>query len=475
MCGIVRYYIYLALVLNISKPPYLVWVSTFGESDVPKIRQIELKGTQFEIYRRIAARYSHAFLFESLSGPDVLAETSIIGFDPDATAVGYQDRLVITHRDGTVKTIKTDNPITALRAVIGKHDEQKYRYMGGAVGIIEYEAAGLWESRLAQDTDMPLMEFGIYSDGILFDNKENKPYYFHTDKNRSSQLIFDEPEQEPFSYTEIRAEPDEAEYGAMIKKAKAHIYDGDIFQAVLSRRFSFEFSGEPMRVYEKLRNLNPSPYLYHMKMGDRSVMGASPEMLIRVTGNQVETFPIAGTRPTTVNLKRNAYLGDEMTHDKKEVAEHVMLVDLGRNDIGRVCALGTVDVKSLMAVKQFSHVQHMVTHVTGRLAKEYDSFDAFGAVFPAGTVTGAPKVRAMEIISDIERKRRGGYAGAVGYFSSNGCCDFAIAIRSMFLERGAGYVQSGAGIVADSVASREFQETEHKAGALIAALSEAAK
>lgn len=450
-------------------------MSTFGNLDPPHIRQIDLDGTQFEIYRRIAARSSNAFLFESLSGPDILAETSIIGYDPDATVVGYRDRLVVTNRDGSAETIRTENPITELRRLVKKNCTNEYRYMGGAVGIVDYEAAGLLESRLAQDGEAPLIEFGIYGDGILFDSKEKKPYYFHTGEDRSDQIPLKDPTPEPFSHTEIRAEPDEIEFEEMIKKAKEHIHAGDIFQAVLSRRFSFEFSGDAMRVYEKLRELNPSPYLYHIKTGGRTVMGASPEMLIRITGDQVETFPIAGTRPITGDASRDEELGDEMRRDEKEVAEHVMLVDLGRNDIGRVCEMGSVDVKSLMSVKKFSHVQHMVTHVTGKLAKEYDAFDAFGAVFPAGTVTGAPKVRAMEIISALEHKKRGGYAGAVGYFSSNGCCDFAIAIRSMFLDRNSGYVQAGAGIVSDSVASREFQETEHKAGALIAALLEASR
>ncbi len=450
-------------------------MSAFGSSDAPQIRQIDLKGTQFEIYRRIASHYSNAFLFESLSGPDILAETSIIGFDPDSTVVAYKDRLVVTDRNSTARTIEAENPIVELRRLVASNDSQEYRYMGGAVGIIDYEAAGLWERRLEPDGDVPLAEFGIYSDGILFDSKEKKPYYFHTGPDRSSQIPAAEPAHEAFSHTEVRAEPGEAEYEEIVKKAKEYIYAGDIFQAVLSRRFSFEFSGDPMRAYEKLRELNPSPYLYHIKMGGRTVMGASPEMLIRITGNQVETFPIAGTRPVTGDAERNARLGDEMKHDQKEVAEHVMLVDLGRNDIGRVCEPGTVDVKSLMSVKQFSHVQHMVTHVTGTLAGKYDAFDAFGAVFPAGTVSGAPKVRAMEIISELERKKRGGYAGAVGYFSTNGCCDFAIAIRSMFLDHNSGYVQAGAGIVSDSVASREFQETEHKAGALVAALGEASR
>ena len=443
----------------------------FGDAGRPQIRPIELDGTQFEIYRRIAAQNDHAFLFESLTGPEALAETSIIGFDPDSVITGYSDRLIIEARDGSAETVRTDNPVTELRRLLRRHDSQESRYLGGAVGMIDYEAAGLWEGRLARaDPGVPLLRFGMYSDGILFDSGERRPYYFHLGDDRSDAIPSAEPERRPFSHTGVRAEPDAAGFEDIVGRAKEHIRAGDIFQAVLSRRFSFGFEGDPMRVYERLRELNPSPYLYHMKMGGQTAMGASPEMLVRVTGRSVETFPIAGTRPVGGDAAQNARLGEEMRADEKEVAEHVMLVDLGRNDIGRVCAPGTVGVEGLMSVKRFSHVQHMVTHVTGTLGEGRDAFDAFGAVFPAGTVTGAPKVRAMEIISGLEGGRRGGYAGAVGYFSSNGCCDFAIAIRSMFLGRGSGHVQAGAGIVADSVPSRELAETEHKAGALIAAL-----
>ena len=230
-----------------------------------------------------------------------------------------------------------------------------------------------------------------------------------------------------------------------------------------------------MKVYEKLRSLNPSPYLYHMKMNQKTIIGSSPEMLIRVTNDQIETFPIAGTRKITDNEQKNEEMKHELVNDEKELAEHTMLVDLGRNDIGRVCDYGTVRVKELMEVKKFSHVQHMVTHVVGRLNTKFDMYDAFKAVFPAGTVSGAPKVRAMEIIDELEPESRGPYAGAIGYFSFNGCCDFAIAIRSIFVNGKSGFVQAGAGIVFDSIAKNELSETEHKANAMITALREASK
>ena len=267
----------------------------------------------------------------------------------------------------------------------------------------------------------------------------------------------------------------EAKFTKIVNDAKKYIHDGDIFQVVLSRRFNFDASGDYLKVYKILRSMNPSPYLYHMKMDEKTIIGASPEMLIRVTGNVVETFPIAGTRKITNDEAKNDELKKEMLNDEKELAEHTMLVDLGRNDIGKVCKYGSVRVVDLMQVKQFSHVQHMVTHVVGTLDEKYNMYDAFKAVFPAGTVSGAPKVRAMEIIDEQELHSRGPYAGAVGYFSFNGCCDFAIAIRSIFFDGKKGFVQAGAGIVSDSIPKNELKETEHKAGAMLLALKEASK
>jgi len=268
---------------------------------------------------------------------------------------------------------------------------------------------------------------------------------------------------------------DEERFSKIVNIAKQYIHDGDIFQVVLSRKFEFDANGDYLSIYKILRKMNPSPYMYHIKQDTKTTIGASPEMLIRVTNDLVETFPIAGTRKITDDEDKNKHLADELLHDEKELAEHTMLVDLGRNDIGRVCKYGSVHVKELMEIKRFSHVQHIVTHVVGNLDSKCDMYDAFQAVFPAGTVSGAPKVRAMEIIDELENESRGPYAGAVGYFSYNGCCDFAIAIRSIFIEDGKGFVQSGAGIVSDSIPKNEFKETEHKAEAMLEALEEATK
>jgi anthranilate synthase component 1 len=259
----------------------------------------------------------------------------------------------------------------------------------------------------------------------------------------------------------------------MVKKAKEFIYRGDIFQAVLSRNLRFSVTGDPLRVYQNLRRINPSPYMYFLKTSrEVQIIGSSPEMLLRVSKSYLETYPIAGTRPAVTEPELNEKFRKELVNDKKEIAEHTMLVDLARNDVGRVSRYGTVNVKGLMAVRRFSHVQHMVTHVSGTLRGSYDQFNAFKALFPAGTVSGAPKIRAMEIIDGLEPSKRGPYAGALGYFSSNGSCDFAIILRSLFIRGKKAYLQAGAGIVMESDPSLEWKETEQKLNAVLLALKD---
>ena len=448
----------------------------FGHTSTPRIISLDYSGTQFEIYNKISRNYPYSFLFESLTGPEELAETSIMGFDPEFIVKGYYDKVTIQNRDGSIKTISTSDPLNTIKDLVQETTDQSYRYLGGAVGIINYDSIRLWENiPKHHDITEPIMEFGIYNDGILFDNKKRKSLYFYYDKNRVDEIKSSESKFEDFTISKITNNLNEEKFSEIVNKAKKYIYDGDIFQVVLSRKFSFEADGDYLKVYQKLRSLNPSPYLYHLKMNEKTVIGSSPEMLLRVTNDQVETFPIAGTRKITNDDKKNEEMKQELISDEKELAEHTMLVDLGRNDIGKVCEYGSVHVKELMEVKKFSHVQHMVTHVVGKLGKDYDMYDAFRAVFPAGTVSGAPKVRAMEIIDELEPESRGPYAGAIGYFSFNGCCDFAIAIRSIFANGNLGFVQAGAGIVFDSISENELKETEHKANAMLTALKEAAE
>ena len=452
-------------------------VTVFGHSITPKIIPLVYTETQpFEVYNKISRNYKYSFLFESLTGPDELAETSIMGFDPELIVRGYFDKITIENRDGKIETIKTHTPLDEIKKLVKQTDDMTYRYLGGAVGNIDYDAIRLFENIPGKrNLDKPIMEFGIYNDGILYDNKKKQFFYFYYDENRSENILKTEVEFGTFEISDIVPNLNKEKFEKIVNKAKEYVHSGDVFQVVLSRKFSFEGKGDYLKVYEKLRKLNPSPYMFHLKMNNNTIIGSSPEMLLRVTGKDIETFPIAGTRKITEDEEKNEKLKDELQNDEKELAEHTMLVDLGRNDIGRVCDYGTVKVKELMEIKRFSHVQHIVTHVVGKLNQKHDMYDAFEAVFPAGTVSGAPKVRAMEVIQELEPTQRGTYAGAVGYFSFNGCCDFAIAIRSIFAEKNNGFVQAGAGIVFDSIAENELKETEHKANAMITALKEAAK
>jgi len=462
-------------IINRVKIMFSIWVATFGHSEL-KIVPLEYTGSQFELYNKISRNFQHAFLFESLTGPEELAETSIMGFDPLMIVRGYSDRITLSDKKGNTKTILTTDPLSEIRKLLKNIPDQKYRYLGGAVGIINYDAIRLWEKIPdAHKESSLLMEFGIYTDGILYDNKAKKSFYFYYDTNRLSRISTEEPKFEKFEMSQVSENLDSQRFSEMVTKSKRYIHDGDIFQVVLSRRFNFDAKGDLLKVYKALRQINPSPYMYHIKMGEKTITGSSPEMLLRVTGSVVETFPIAGTRPITEDENQNEKMKQEMLSDEKELAEHTMLVDLGRNDIGRVCRYGSVHVKELMAVKRFSHVQHMVTHVVGTLDKKFDAFDAIKAVFPAGTVSGAPKIRAMEIIDELEPESRGPYAGAVGYFSFNGCCDFAIAIRTIFFDGTKGFVQTGAGIVSDSIAENEWMETQYKANGMLTALKEATK
>ena len=453
-------------------------VTVFGHSITPKIIPLVYTETQpFEVYNKISRNYTHSFLFESLEGPDELAETSIMGFNPELIVKGYFDRVTIQDRDGKIETIETISPLEEIKKLMKKTEDMSYRYLGGAVGNIDYEAIEQFESgmKFKMHLDKPIMEFGIYNDGILYDNKKKQFFYFFYDEDRRDKIMKTEGEIGKFEISGMMPNLNKEEFEKIVTKAKEYVHSGDVFQVVLSRKFSFKGKGDYLKVYEKLRRLNPSPYMFHLKMNDSTIIGSSPEMLIRVTGKDIETFPIAGTRKITDDQDENEKMRLELINDEKELAEHTMLVDLGRNDIGRVCDYGTVHVKDLMQVKKFSHVQHIVTHVVGKMNEKYDMYDAFKAVFPAGTVSGAPKIRAMEVIDELEPESRGGYAGAVGYFSFNGCCDFAIAIRSIFAEKNVGFVQAGAGIVFDSIAKNEFKETEHKANAMITALKEASK
>ncbi len=268
----------------------------------------------------------------------------------------------------------------------------------------------------------------------------------------------------------VKSNFEKKEFEAAVSKAKKYIAAGDIFQVVLSQRFEVEGTFKPFDVYLALKEVNPSPYMYLLEFGETKIIGSSPEILVKVDGRTVTVRPIAGTRPRGSDIVEDEALSREMLNDEKERAEHVMLVDLGRNDVGRVSRFGSVEVTEFFGVEKYSHVQHIISNVKGELRSGLDSFDALEASFPAGTVTGAPKVRAMEIIEELEPSRRGIYAGSVGYFCFDGDMDFAITIRTIILESGKAYVQAGAGIVADSIPKSEFKETENKGKGMLKAL-----
>ena len=445
--------------------------------DFHKIK-IDTNRDSFEIFKQIYANYEDVFILESLTGPKELSEFSVIGFDPEFTVICNRGKFQIYRKQKIISNKQVKDPLLELRKIMPVINNKKLRYMGGAVGYVCYEAIKFWEHlpQMSDNNAFPMMEFGIYTDGLIHDKKDNATHYFHFGKksrlNKLEEIINTKKQilNDRISYSKPITNTSKSKFISKVKKAKEFVYQGEVFQVVISRKFNFLVHGDPILVYQKLRKLNPSPYMFFLKRGKRFIIGSSPEMLLRVIGNKIDTFPIAGTRAISNKENENRRLKKELLKDKKELAEHTMLVDLARNDLGRICKFGSVRTKKLMIVKRFSHVQHLVSHVTGNIRNEYDCYDAFKSIFPAGTVTGAPKVRAMEVISDLEKSARGPYAGALGYFSFNGACDFAILIRSLFINGNNAYIQSGAGIVIDSVPINEYSETEHKAGALFSAM-----
>jgi len=377
---------------------------------------------------------------------------------------------------------ETYNPLDNMRSEIQRNrlTFDQFRLAGGAVGYISYDAVRYWEKIPESATDdlkFPDLEMAFFDDGIVFDHINRIAYYYFQNRDRlaeiKSRIQEATTDPEPFRYTTPTSNTSKDDFQEAVLKAKNYISSGDIFQAVLSKRYDFNFEGSLINFYRTLRNINPSPYMYFLKMGERQVVGSSPEMLVRVENGLVETYPIAGTRPRTDDQAENQILAEELLSDPKERAEHVMLVDLARNDIGRIAEFGSVHTPEFMTVHQYSHVQHIVSRVVGKMRPDMDCFDALKVMLPAGTVSGAPKVRAMEIIEELEPTRRGPYAGAVGYFSNNGNADFAITIRTLTAQQNRASIQVGAGIVADSDPEREWFETEQKAAALMKALEKA--
>lgn len=447
--------------------------------DSLKVKKIILNKQPLEIFSKLQEKYQTTYLLESIEGPKKLAQYSFIGFDPKQTVTIKNGQAQIQNQlTGKKTTEKTSDPLQTLRSLIqtGKTLSNESRFIGGAVGYVSYDSVRYWEQLPPNSQDelgFPDLEMGIFDDGFVFNHLKNEAFYYYRGENRLlevERLLKEEAAPQQLSYTEPKVNIKKDAYEAAVQKAKEYITAGDIFQVVPSKRYQFQVNGSLIPFYSALRAINPSPYMYYYKAGQRQIVGASPEMLVRVENRTVETFPIAGTRPVVENPVENSRLVAELLADPKERAEHVMLVDLARNDVGRISKFGSVHVPQFMKVHQYSHVQHIVSRVVGQLQDGLESYDALRAVFPAGTVSGAPKVRAMEIIDELEPSRRGPYAGAVGYFGYNGNADFAITIRTLIADKNQAFIQAGGGVVADSVPEQEWFETEHKAAALLKAI-----
>ncbi len=444
-----------------------------------RLRKLPFAQSPLEIFSKLYKHDENAYILESVEGPRKLSQYSFIGFSPSLT-IKIKNGEVITRneRTGEENREKVSDPLRVIEKIVrGRllpHNE--LRFVGGAVGYISYDAVRYWErlpDAAVDDLNFPDIEVGVFDDGIVFDHRKRRAFYYYLNENRLAEVgrLMKEPNDlETLSYKQPKVNVTKEYFEKAIEKAKEYVTSGDVFQVVLSKRYEFRIRGDLIDFYGSLRRINPSPYMYFLKAGDRQIVGSSPEMLVRVDNRVVETFPIAGTRPCAEKPSENRRLAKELLSDPKERAEHVMLVDLARNDIGKVSKFGSVRVPEFMTVHRYSHVQHIVSRVVGNLRDECDCYDALRAVFPAGTVSGAPKIRAMEIIEELEPPRRGPYAGAVGYFSYNGNADFAITIRTLVANKDKAYIQVGAGIVADSVPEREWFETEHKAEALMRAL-----
>lgn len=464
---------------------------------IPVCREINADlDTPISVYKKIV-REGPAYLLESVEGGENLARYSFIGLDPFLVFTFRGEEAQVTG-GGRQKTVPGP-PLESLERVIAGFNVYRQsglpRFFGGAVGYIGYDTVRFIERvELPQGgiPGLPDCNFIFAGTVLIFDHVRrtltivvnslpgsNPESSYHEAGERIDRVIKAlksniPPEAENHGYDQgggrVEANLTRAEFIERVLRAKEYIKAGDILQVVLSRRLRVPFSGDPFNVYRRLRALNPSPYLFYLDFGEVKVVGSSPEMLVRVEGELVETCPIAGTRPRGAGRQADEALASELLEDAKERAEHLMLVDLGRNDLGKICETGSVKLARFMEVERFSHVMHLVSNVRGRLAPGRNCFDALKACFPAGTVTGAPKVRAMEIISELEPDKRGIYAGAIGYFSFSGNMDTAIAIRTVVFYEGNAYIQAGAGIVADSDPEREYEETLNKARALLKTL-----
>ena len=457
--------------------------------------------TPLAVYLKLARDETESFLLESVEGGETLARYSFVGVDPKFTVSGNDRRVTVRDADG-LRTVDR-GMIDFLRDHFAKNrlaeNDDLPSFAGGAIGSLSFPCAAWFEPSLrrcvAQNDDEA--SFMIYRTIVAFDHAKQVikivSLVFADEAGGNAGRLREVYEAAIRANLEVRETLDtgvlkipptpskierdarisnfeKADFENAVRVIKENIAAGDAYQVVLSQCFSLTTTASPVGIYRAIRSLNPSPYMFLIRLNGRSIIGSSPEMLIRCRGKRLEYRPIAGTRPRGETAEEDRRLADEMRADRKEVAEHLMLVDLGRNDLGRVAVYGSVQVSGLMSVEKYSHVQHLVTYLSADLKEGCDRFDALAACFPAGTVSGAPKVRAIQIISELEPTPRGIYSGAVGYLDYSGNMDTCIAIRTMVLENGMVKVQAGAGIVADSDPEAEYRETENKAEALLKAI-----
>ena len=484
--------------------------------DLKTFHDLSQRGNLIPVYREIMAdmdtpvsafkklddgRFS--FLLESIEGGEKWGRYSFLGSTP-SLIVRSKGNTVETIENGQMTARTVDDPLDFIRSTLARFTpvevEGLPRFFGGAVGYMGYDMVRHFELLptekpalldaydsyfLVTDTivifDTMSQKIKVVSNAHLEGDTTPEQAYRKATENISAiikRLRMPLPScTAPASgkLVELHSNVTQADFEASVEKAKEYVRSGDIIQVVLSQRFSGELSADPLDIYRVLRTLNPSPYMFFLRLGDTVIAGASPEVMVRKEGKRVELRPIAGTRPRGGTLEDDARLADELLADPKERAEHVMLVDLGRNDLGRVCSTGSVRVSELMVIERYSHVMHIVSNVQGELSDGRDAFDLVRATFPAGTLSGAPKVRAMEIIDELEPVRREVYGGAVGYFSFSGNMDLAITIRTLVIKDGKVHLQAGAGIVADSDPTAEWQETVNKGMAVMKAIELAEK
>lgn len=438
----------------------------------PTTKKIEIDNP-VKLFKNLYYNYKDTFLLESMESDSGLARYSIIGFNPVAKIKAHDHNVTITTDTYTFE-YTSDNPLLDIKTLI-KNDFKEEGFRGGLLGYVSYESIKYFENVPTHKSIYPDFEFGLFLDCVVYDNIHKTCEYTTLNEDRSDlikRIYQEEHTNGILEYKLIQEDFTQDEYENAVDETKNLITDGEIFQAVISNSENLVLKGSKLPLYEHLRKTNPSPYMYHIKLDQREIIGSSPEMLMRLEKGTVESYPIAGTRPRGKNKQEDEELEKSLLNDEKELAEHLMLVDLARNDIGKISKSNTVKLEEFYGIRKFSHVQHIVSHVTGKLNDNLDAIDAFMSLFPAGTLSGAPKIRAMEIINQKEKYARGPYGGAVGYFSLNGNADFAITIRTLTTNDNRAEIQAGAGIVYDSIPQSEYEECRRKRQALFQALKE---